>query len=319
MPALSSSPGQAPTHEERHFSEGKVAAVGPTSARICCAESTPRPGISASRSTASWCWLSRLAISWSSWLISQSGQSRWVGFPVSERLQHPPGTEAQQIGDETGQLDMGLFQKRLQLVLQPHPIAPQLVLLARYLPPQTLLGIGHKAQSQFPGHQPLHQAFGVGEIPLASPSSAIGLRLRQMQRSGPPPCAFSLLAYRLPIPFQRSPHRFPILGRRLHDYFFGLLLDEPRSQRSQLFGVAAKHTPLKLVFAFDFNVGHNYSQHLLVDIDSRYPVRHRLLLAGSGERAAITLTGVAGYRRSPGEKNDAQLFAQTRTLRIRQT
>jgi len=47
------------------------------------------------------------------------------------------------------------------------------------------------------------------------------------------------------------------------------------------------------------------------------PVRHELLLAGSGERAAITLTRVAGYRRSPGEDNDAQLFAQTRTLRIR--
>ncbi len=38
-------------------------------------------------------------------LISQSGQRRWVGFPVSERLQHPPGTEAEQIGDEAGQLD----------------------------------------------------------------------------------------------------------------------------------------------------------------------------------------------------------------------
>src|SRR5215469_6205968 len=34
-PALSSSPGQVPTHEERHFSEGKVAAVGLTSAMIC--------------------------------------------------------------------------------------------------------------------------------------------------------------------------------------------------------------------------------------------------------------------------------------------
>jgi len=92
----------------------------------------------------------------------------------------------------------------------------------------------------------------------------------------------------------------------------------PSKKRSQLFRVAAKHPPLKLLFAFDFNVGHNYSQHLLVDIDSRYPVRHRLLLAGSGERAAITSTRVAGYRRSPGEDNDAQLFAQTRTLRIRQ-
>ena len=49
------------------------------------------------------------------------------------------------------------------------------------------------------------------------------------------------------------------------------------------------------------------------------PVRHELLLAGSGERAAATLTRLAGYRRSPqGKNNDAQLSAQTRTLRIRQ-
>src|SRR5882762_2460869 len=95
-----------------------------------------------------------------------------------------------------------------------------------------------------------------------------------MQRAGPLPCSFPLLAERLPIPFQCFPHGFPILRRRLHDYFFGLLLDEPRSQRSQLFRVAAKHPPLKLVFAFDFNVGHKYSQHLLVDINSRYPVGH---------------------------------------------
>ena len=48
------------------------------------------------------------------------------------------------------------------------------------------------------------------------------------------------------------------------------------------------------------------------------PVRHKLLLAGSGERAAVTLTRVTGYRHSPGEDDDAQLFAQIRTLRIRQ-
>src|SRR4029077_3905211 len=81
---------------------------------------------------------------------------------------------------------------------------------------------------------------------------------------------------------------------------------------------AAKHPPLKLVFAFDFNVGDNYRQHLFMDIDSRYSVGHHFLLAGSRERAADTLTRLAGYRRSPGEDNNAQLFAQSRTLRIRQ-
>ena len=43
----------APTHDTRFFAAGKVAAVAPTSAMICYAESTPRPGTSASRSTAS--------------------------------------------------------------------------------------------------------------------------------------------------------------------------------------------------------------------------------------------------------------------------
>ena len=42
-----------PLHETRFFAAGKVAAVAPTSAMICCAESTPRPGTSAGRSTAS--------------------------------------------------------------------------------------------------------------------------------------------------------------------------------------------------------------------------------------------------------------------------
>ena len=46
--------------------KGNVAAPAPTSAMICCAESTPRPGISAKWTTASWCRLSRLGNSWSS-------------------------------------------------------------------------------------------------------------------------------------------------------------------------------------------------------------------------------------------------------------
>ena len=43
----------APTQETRFLAEGKVAALAPTSAMICCAESTPKPGTSPSRCTAS--------------------------------------------------------------------------------------------------------------------------------------------------------------------------------------------------------------------------------------------------------------------------
>src|SRR6266403_630214 len=111
-----------------------------------------------------------------------------------------------------------------------------------------------------------------------------------MQRSRLTACAFPFLAYRLPIPFQRFPHWFPILRRRFHHYFLGLLLDQPCSERSQLFGVAAKHTPLKLVLADNFHVRHNHCQHLFMNIDSRYSVGHHFLLAESGERAAATFT-----------------------------
>src|ERR1700688_3558560 len=80
-----------------------------------------------------------------------------------------------------------------------------------------------------------------------------------MQRSRLPARTFPLLAYRLPVPLQRFPNWFPILRRRFHDYFLDLLLEQPCGQRSQLFGIAAKHPPLELVLTFDFHVGHNYS------------------------------------------------------------
>src|SRR6266852_7491159 len=61
------------SHPGRELLGGRnVTALAPTSAMICCAESTPRPGTSAKCSTASWCGLSRLASSWSSWLICWS-------------------------------------------------------------------------------------------------------------------------------------------------------------------------------------------------------------------------------------------------------
>ena len=50
--------------------------MGPTSAIICCAESTPRPGTSASRSTASWYWLSR------GHLLAELGFELWIGDPA---------------------------------------------------------------------------------------------------------------------------------------------------------------------------------------------------------------------------------------------
>jgi hypothetical protein len=48
------------------------------------------------------------------------------------------------------------------------PACPQ-VPSARHGAPQTLCGIGHKAEGQFICHQPLHQPFGVDDYDQASP------------------------------------------------------------------------------------------------------------------------------------------------------
>src|SRR5438105_13325462 len=63
-------------------------------------------------------------------------------------------------------------------------------------------------------------------------------------------------------------------------------------------GVATKQTPFKLVLAFDLHVSYDHSQHLFMNVDSRYPVRHNFPPGGSGERAASSLRRVTGYRRS---------------------
>src|ERR1700751_5593523 len=64
-----------------------------------------------------------------------------------------------------------------------------------------------------------------------------------------------------------------------------------------LWAAAVTHS-FKLVLAINFHVANHDGQHLLMDVNSRYPVRHRFPLGGSGERAANSLTRVTGYRRS---------------------
>jgi hypothetical protein len=52
-------------------------------------------------------------------------------------------------------------------------------------------------------------------------------------------------------------------------------------------------------------------------VDSRYLVGHNVSPGGSGERSANSLTRVAGYRPRTEQRDEAELFAQPRTLRIR--
>src|SRR5260370_2038824 len=112
------------------------------------------------------------------------------------------------------------------------------------------------------------------------------------------PGTFPILTARFPVPFECAPERFPVLRRGFHHYFLDLLLDQPLGKQSQVLRVATVPASLKLVFVVDFNVSHNYGQLLFVDVNSGYPIRHRLPPGGSGERAGDTLSRVSGYRRS---------------------
>jgi hypothetical protein len=51
----------------------------------------------------------------------------------------------------------------------------------------------------------------------------------------------------------------------------------------------------------------------------RYPISHKLLLAGAESVPELTLNRVAGYRRSHRGETTHHLFALSRTLRIRQS
>jgi hypothetical protein len=83
------------------------------------------------------------------------------------------------------------------------------------------------------------------------------------------------------------PHWPPIPRCRFHDNFLDLLLDQPFGQEPQLVGAAAELSPLKIALPFDSNIGHHHGQHLLMNIDSRYPVRHKSSYGGSDCKMAI--------------------------------
>jgi len=55
-----------------------------------------------------------------------------------------------------------------------------------------------------------------------------------------------------------------------------------------------------------------------MNIDSRYPVGHKLLLAGAESVPQVTLTRVAGYRRSHRRERQRPIIRSITPLRIRQ-
>jgi len=136
--------------------------------------------------------------------------------------------------------------------------------------------------------------------------------LRKMQRAGGRPGGPSTTLRRLPVAFQRIPHRAPVLRGRLHHGLFHLVLDQPLGQEAQLVGCRAESPPREFPIPLDFHVRDDDRQHCFVHVDSCDPIGHpHLHYGGSGERALIGLTQGHGL-----PQGDAHLFAQARTLRI---
>jgi Transposase IS116/IS110/IS902 family len=74
----------------------------------------------------------------------------------------------------------------------------------------------------------------------------------------------------------------------------------------------------KLVLAIDFHVANDHGQHLFMYVNPRYPIRHKV--SSWRERRACYEFLNQGHGLSPlpqDGRDDAQLFAQPRTLRIR--
>src|SRR5260370_15146379 len=56
---------------------------------------------------------------------------------------------------------------------------------------------------------------------------------------------------------------------------------------------------LKLVLALAFDVSHNHRQHLFMNVNSRYSVRHKLPPGGSGKRASTSINQGRGLSPLP--------------------
>ena len=75
------------------------------------------------------------------------------------------------------------------------------------------------------------------------------------------------------------------------------------ASRCNCSGLLSEPASLKLVCVVDFDVSHNYSQLLFVDVNSGYPIRHRLPPGGSGERAGDYIKqGLGLSPLPPGER-----------------
>src|SRR5438445_281522 len=215
---------------------------------------------------------------------------------------------------------MRFFQQGLQLILQTDFVPRPLIPCACECPPQSLLGVGHKAQNQLLGNQPLHQTFRVPKVFLAPASSADGQCLRQMECSRHFPGTFPILTARFPVPFEGA-----------HSGFQYWAVDSitPSSTRCSMSHSASRCNCSGLLPNQRRSNWYSSSTSTSTTTTASFFLWTSIpailyaigfLLAGAESVPQITLSRVSGYRRSHrGGETTRHLFALSRTLRIRQS
>jgi hypothetical protein len=247
----------------------------------------------------------------------ESREGGRIRLTVRHGLQHAARADAEQVRHDTGDLDVRLLEQCLQPVLKLHAVPRDLVLPPHDGAPEPLLSVGHKAQGQLRRDQPFHQPLRIRKVLLPTAGPAIRLRLREMERARQARRTGARAPLWPPVLLQGFPHRPPVLRGRFHDDFLDLLLDEPTGPRAQVGRRCPDLLACEVEVAVDLDVGNHDRQHLLVDVNSRDSVRHGSPPGGTesvprrinqGRELSVGLLGAPS----------AQLFGQSRTLRIKQ-
>jgi hypothetical protein len=131
-----------------------------------------------------------------------------------------------------------------------------------------------------------------------------------MQRTGGRPGVYTCPSGRLPVAFQRVPHRPPVLRGRLHHDLFDLLRDQPLGEEAELSGRRAELSARKVPTLVEFHIRDHHRQHRLVHVNSRDPIGHSTSWTGAESAPKLSYSG------SRAITDDAHLFAQACTLRI---
>jgi hypothetical protein len=134
--------------------------------------------------------------------VGQRRQSIRVGFAGDQRFDHPTSGQADDVGDDRVELDVGVFQRLLQPLDVTGTLPHELLTAAQQVAHLLGLLIRHKTTADQPVRQQFGQPGGIVDVGLAARHILDVRRIRQHQFE---------LAVR-----ENVPDRLPVHPRGLH-------------------------------------------------------------------------------------------------------